>query len=176
MNIQEKQARWNKERPLFEADFIHSHLLPFFNFNENTGDYEIKSEFAEDEDRNVAFETLNTGWAMWLRAKRGSKAEIDELKAKLEATQATKETYFLRDADYVVDDLCDYCLEPSLGDVFEFEKWKRTKEEKIYIVPIFKNEDDYEFVEFSSEDEADKAAAENKAMIEAAQGEGHESE
>lgn len=79
MDIQEKQATWNKERPLFEADFVHSHLLPFFNFNENTGDYEIKSEFAEDEDRKVAFETLNTGWAMWLRAKRGAKAEIDPI-------------------------------------------------------------------------------------------------
>ena len=75
MDIQEKQAKWNQERPLFEADFIHSHLLPFFNFNENTGDYEIKTEFSADEDRKLAYETLNTGWAMWLRAKRDAKAQ-----------------------------------------------------------------------------------------------------
>jgi len=77
MDIKEKQARWAVERPLFEAEFIHSHLLPFFNFNENTGDYEIKSECVnntDDEDRKVAYETLNTGWVMWLRAKRTSKA------------------------------------------------------------------------------------------------------
>ncbi len=77
MDIKEKQARWAVERPLFEAEFIHSYLLPFFKFNENTGDYEIKSECVnntDDEDRKVAYEALNTGWAMWLRAKRTSKA------------------------------------------------------------------------------------------------------
>jgi hypothetical protein len=82
MDIKEKQARWAVERPLFEAEFIHSHLLPFFKFNENTGDYEIKSECVnntDDEDRKVAYETLNTGWVMWLRAKRTSKA-VPEVK------------------------------------------------------------------------------------------------
>ena len=78
MDIKEKQARWALEKPLFEAEFIHSHLLPFFNFNENTGDYEIKSECVnntDDEDRKVAYEALNTGWVMWLRAKRDVKAQ-----------------------------------------------------------------------------------------------------
>lgn len=79
MDISEKQAKWRQERPLFEAELIHSHLLPFFNFNENTGDYEIKVESvanSDDEDRKVAYETLNTGWAMWLRAKRNAKASV----------------------------------------------------------------------------------------------------
>ena len=78
MDIKEKQARWALEKPLFEAEFIHSHLLSFFNFNENTGDYEIKSECVnntDDEDRKVAYEALNTGWVMWLRAKRNAKAQ-----------------------------------------------------------------------------------------------------
>lgn len=78
MDIKEKQARWALEKPLFEAEFIHSHLLPFFTFNENTGDYEIKSECVnntDDEDRKVAYETLNTGWVMWLRAKREAKLQ-----------------------------------------------------------------------------------------------------
>lgn len=78
MDISEKQAVWREQKPLFEAEFIHSHLLPFFNFNENTGDYEIKSECVnntDDEGRKVAYETLNTGWVMWLRAKRDAKAQ-----------------------------------------------------------------------------------------------------
>lgn len=78
MDISEKQAVWREQKPLFEAEFIHSHLLPFFNFNENTGDYEIKSECVnntDDEDRKVAYEALNTGWVMWLRAKRAVKAQ-----------------------------------------------------------------------------------------------------
>ncbi|WP_240921595.1 hypothetical protein [Acinetobacter sp. SA01] len=78
MDIQEKQAQWALEKPLFEAEFIHSHLLPFFNFNENTGDYEIKSEFVDDEDKELAFEVLNTGWVMWLRAKRAKAKAVPE--------------------------------------------------------------------------------------------------
>lgn len=77
MDISIKQEKWCQERPLFEAEFIHSHLLPYFNFNESTGDYEIKSEFAEDEDRKLAYEVLNTGWVMWLRAKRDAKSQAD---------------------------------------------------------------------------------------------------
>ena len=78
MDISTKQEKWRQERPLFEAEFLHSYLLPFFNFNENTGDYEIKSECVnstDDEDRKVAYEALNTGWVMWLRAKRDAKAQ-----------------------------------------------------------------------------------------------------
>ncbi len=78
MDISEKQVVWLEQKPLFEAEFIHSHLLPFFNFNENTGDYEIKSECVnntDDEDRKVAYEALNTGWVMWLRAKCDAKAQ-----------------------------------------------------------------------------------------------------
>lgn len=81
MDIKEKQAIWLKEKPLFEAELIHSHLLPFFNFNVNTGDYEIKTECvanADKEDQKVAYESLNTGWAMWLRAKRTTKAQVPE--------------------------------------------------------------------------------------------------
>ena len=78
MDILEKQVVWFEQRPLFEAEFIHSHLLPSFNFNENTGDYEIKSQCLnniDDVDRKVAYETLNTGWVMWLRAKCDVKAQ-----------------------------------------------------------------------------------------------------
>ena len=78
MDISEKQAVWREQKPLFEAEFIHSHLLPSFNFNENTGDYEIKSQCLnniDDVDRKVGYETLNTGWVMWLRAKCDAKAQ-----------------------------------------------------------------------------------------------------
>ena len=79
MDISIKQEKWRQERPLFEAEFIHSHLLPYFNFNESTGDYEIKSEveFNEDEDRKLAYEVLNSSWVMWLRAKRDAKTQAD---------------------------------------------------------------------------------------------------
>lgn len=81
MDISTKQEKWRQERPLFEAEFLHSHLLPFFNFNENTGDYEIKIECVnntDDEDRKIAYETLNTGWVMWLRARRDQAQSVPE--------------------------------------------------------------------------------------------------
>lgn len=69
MDIQKKQAKWNQERPLFEAELVHSYWLQFFNFNNNTGDYELKESLQNDEDAKLAFEVVNTGWVMWLRAK-----------------------------------------------------------------------------------------------------------
>lgn len=96
MDISEKQAVWREQKPLFEAEFIHSHLLPFFNFNENTGDYEIKSECVsntDDEDRKVAYEVLNTGWVMWLRAKRDAKAQAVPAKLVLELEKGRFKEY-----------------------------------------------------------------------------------
>ena len=69
MDIQKKQAKWNQERPLFEAELVHSYWLQFFNFYNNTGDYELKESLQNDEDAKLAFEVVNTGWVMWLRAK-----------------------------------------------------------------------------------------------------------
>lgn len=111
MDIQEKQAKWKQERPLFETAFIHSHLLPFFNFNENTGDYEIKSEFAEDEDRKLAYEILNTGWVMWLRAKRDAKAQ-----AVPEAQQALNDRLLVKSIREHVE---AHISEISVNDLFD---------------------------------------------------------
>ena len=75
MGIQKKQATWNQERPLFEENFIHSHLLEYFNFNESTGDYELVEVTPNFVARDVVFEIVNTGWAMWLRAKCNAKSQ-----------------------------------------------------------------------------------------------------
>ena len=75
MDIQKKQATWNQERPLFEANFIHSHLLEYFSFNESTGDYELVEATPNFVARDVVYEILNTGWAMWLRAKCNAKSQ-----------------------------------------------------------------------------------------------------
>jgi len=124
MDIKEKQARWAVERPLFEAEFIHSHLLPFFNFNENTGDYEIKSEFSEDEDKELAFEVLNTGWVMWLRAKRTVKAVPEEnalLSATLDAVQKLGGGEFVlveKDLIHSIYQSCIECLDVDIPPIF----------------------------------------------------------
>ena len=75
MDIQKKQATWNQERPLFELNFMHSHLLEYFSFNGSTGDYELVEVTPNFVARDVVYEVLNTGWAMWLRAKCNAKSQ-----------------------------------------------------------------------------------------------------
>jgi len=123
MDIKEKQAIWLKEKPLFEAELIHSHLLPFFTFNENTGDYEIKTESVnntDDEDRKVAYESLNTGWAMWLRAKREVQAQaVPEINGSIQAHELAiseikaeiEEGYDLCQDSYLLDVLVERGIE-----------------------------------------------------------------
>ena len=82
MDISIKQEKWRQERPLFEAEFIHSHLLPYFNFNESTGDYEIKSEFAEDEDFEKAWQENRH---IWESTKNLAKAMFYAGQAKAQA-------------------------------------------------------------------------------------------
>lgn len=121
MDIQEKQARWALEKPLFEAEFIHSHLLQFFNFNENTGDYEIKSEFSEDEDKELAFEVLNTGWVMWLRAKRNAKAKaVPEGFVLVRASDRDREVCELIDQRDNMERLADQ-LKDKLQDLYKVD-------------------------------------------------------
>lgn len=172
MDIKEKQAIWLKEKPLFEAELIYSHLLPFFHFNENTGDYEIKTESVnntDEEDRKVAYESLNTGWAMWLRAKRTAKAQVPE--GFVLMSKSDLESWHLWDGDsenmYRDNYSESICDDVELGAVFEIDVKMAFKVPPIYVVPIYSDSDDYEYEEFESEELAQKAAAENKAMIEA---------
>ncbi len=72
METANKQAFWVIEKVLFESAFIHSHLLPFFDFNMDTGDYEIKDGCTGYEDIDKAFELINTAWTMWIRAKQNA--------------------------------------------------------------------------------------------------------
>ena len=123
MDISEKQAVWREQKPLFEAEFIHSHLLPFFTFNENTGDYEIKSECVnntDDEDRKVAYEALNTGWVMWLRAKRDAKAQAVPAQLDVNSILHDIDCYFdngLSNTERTANNLLQSIYEKLSGEV-----------------------------------------------------------
>ena len=123
MDISEKQAVWREQKPLFEADFIHSHLLPFFNFNENTGDYEIKNECVnntDNEDRKVAYEALNTGWVMWLRAKRNAKAQAVTAQLDVNSILHDIDCYFdngLSNTERTANNLLQSIYEKLSGEV-----------------------------------------------------------
>lgn len=66
--------------------------------------------------------------------------------------------------DHYSESICD---DVELGAVFEIDVKMAFKVDPIYVVPIYSDSDDFEYEEFESEELAKKAAAENKAMIEA---------
>ena len=169
MDIQEKQAKWNQERPLFEADFIHSHLLPFFNFNENTGDYEIKSEYENDEDRALSFNVLNTGWAMWLRAKRDAKAQAVPEGFVLVEKSKTEHWYLDEGEGLYMDDPGYWLCDLDIGEVqaVEHKEYLVTESNTLYATKVLddKNKDVDSWQFFTSKDEAEKAAAHCKAKF-----------
>ena len=167
MDIQKKQATWNQERPLFEANFIHSHLLEYFSFNESIGDYELVEVTPDFCARDVVFEIVNTGWAMWLRAKCNAKSQAVPEGFVLLEKKNLRDTYYLVDSEHVVDDPTEYELELECGEIATLEKWQRTKEIEVFCANIYSDEDNFEVVEFESIVDAEKAIAENKVMLEA---------
>ncbi|WP_228272841.1 hypothetical protein [Acinetobacter junii] len=176
MDISEKQAVWREQKPLFEAEFIHSHLLPFFNFNENTGDYEIKSECVnntDDEDRKVAYEALNTGWVMWLRAKRDAKAQAVPEGFVLVPVKEIKEWY-LDDSESIYREDPDWLCDISIGEVVEVEhrvSYELDQDPVFAAIQWDEENGDVGYYEtFKSKAEAEKVAAHCKAMLEAARG------
>lgn len=176
MDISTKQEKWRQERPLFEAEFIHSHLLLFFNFNENTGDYEIKSECVnntDDEDRKVAYETLNTGWVMWLRAKRNAKAQA--VPEGFVLVEKSKITTWYQDDDEP-ENFCNSesdldCLGDCLDDddiiAVNIHESAHISTRKVFGVWKSNSPTDIQskFVLVGSHEEAEKIVASNQAMI-----------
>ena len=78
-----------------------------------------------------------------------------------------RDTYYWDGSEYVVDHPSEYEMELERGEITTLEKWQRTKETNVYCANIYSNEDDFEIVQFESLEEAKKAVAANKAMIEA---------
>ncbi|EOR06844.1 hypothetical protein [Acinetobacter tandoii] len=78
-----------------------------------------------------------------------------------------RDTYYLVDSEHVVDHPTEYELELECGEIATLEKWQRTKEVKVFCANIYSDEDNFEVVEFESIEDAEKAIAENKVMLEA---------
>ncbi|MDH0691206.1 hypothetical protein [Acinetobacter pittii] len=79
------------------------------------------------------------------------------------------DTYYWEGSDYVVDCPFDYDMELDKGEVLELQKWQRTKSTKVYFANIYKDEDNFEILQFASKAEAENAVAENLKMLEASE-------
>ncbi|MDC5147736.1 hypothetical protein ACT40Y_02115 [Acinetobacter baumannii] len=99
------------------------------------------------------------------------RAELEKAKAQavLDTQQKLTDTYYLEGSDYVVDCPFEYDIEIDKGEVLELQKWQRTDSTKVYFANIYKDEDNFEILQFASKAEAENAVAENLKMLEASE-------
>ena len=110
---------------------------------------------------------LNMAWEMWSSAKHSVKAQAVPEGFVLLEKKGLRDTYYWDGCEYVVDHPSEYEMELERGEIVTLEKWQRTKETNVYCANIFSDEDNFELVQFDSLEEAEKAVAANKTMIEA---------
>ncbi|MDV7706679.1 hypothetical protein [Acinetobacter pittii] len=122
---------------------------------------EVYIPIDETEENNAIATWINGAWFVW------------KLKAKAQAVPETQQkltdTYYWEGSDYVVDCPFEYDIELDKGEVLELKKWQRTESTKVYFANIYKDEDNFEILQFTSKAEAEKAVAENLKFLEASE-------
>lgn len=149
-----------KEREAFEAQFKLNEIFKRESAIRNKDILEFS------KTAGIYFNIVtNNAWQLWQAAK----AQVPE--DFVLVPKADLESWHLWDGDsdnmyrdHYSESICD---DVELGAVFEIDAKMAFKVGPIYVVPIYSDSDDYEYEEFESEELATKAAAENKAMIEA---------
>ncbi|HAM67297.1 MAG TPA: hypothetical protein DCP65_16015 [Acinetobacter nosocomialis] len=104
---------------------------------------------------------INGAWYAW--------QEKAKAQAVLDTQQKLTDTYYLEGSDYVVDCPFEYDIEIDKGEVLELQKWQRTESTKVYFANIYKDEDNFEILQFASKAEAENAVAENLKFLEASE-------
>ena len=125
----------------------------------------IARPYPKDANGEYAYKEIHEAYLMWQEAK----AQVPE--GFVLMSKSDLESWHLWDGDsenmYRDNYSESICDDVELGAVFEIDVKMAFKVPPIYVVPIYSDSDDYEYEEFESEELAQKAAAENKAMIEA---------
>lgn len=104
MTLNEREAFWTEQLPIFKENYICLAQLDAVQFNSETGSFDVLDKDAtgfDQEDILEAYHSVNTGWAMWLRAKSQEKAKA----------QAVPEGYCLVPKE--IPDSVVSCLENS---------------------------------------------------------------
>ncbi|MDV7375749.1 hypothetical protein R4467_02025 [Acinetobacter baumannii] len=170
-DLNKKQAFWAEQLPLFKEKYWLPEHLDVLEFNMDGGCFEIpidvKTDLSEDDLFDI-YHRVNSGWAMWKKA-----VTFMQEKAKAQAVPETQQkltdTYFWEGSDYVVDCPFEYEMELDKGEIVELQKWQRTESTKVYFANIYKDEENFEILQFASKDEAENAVAENLKMLEASE-------
>ena len=125
---------------------------------------EIKAEIEE------GYDLCQDSYLLDVLVERG--IDIGKIQAVSEGfvlleKKGLRDTYYWDGCEYVVDHPSEYEMELERGEIVTLEKWQRTKETNVYCANIFSDEDNFELVQFDSLEEAEKAVAANKTIIEA---------
>ena len=129
-------------------------------------DEELQQYVAVDFEMTNQVDEFNEHWDTF-RAGWDAKAQAVQEGFVLLEKKGLRDTYYWDGCEYVVDHPSEYEMELERGEIVTLEKWQRTKETNVYCANIFSDEDNFELVQFDSLEEAEKAVAANKAMIEA---------
>ncbi|MDC4941654.1 hypothetical protein OHW01_00180 [Acinetobacter baumannii] len=182
----------NKEREAFERLPLAELAIKseYVYYNEETNSYWPNEDFCPSD----APETMNFAWAAWqekakaqavqqsfeigrlqdritelLDERQDLYAQINNDQAVPDTQQKLTDTYYLEGSDYVVDCPFEYDIEIDKGEVLELQKWQRTESTKVYFANIYKDEDNFEILQFASKAEAENAVAENLKFLEASE-------
>ena len=149
----------HKEREAFDKWHYEQYLLE----NPNIDIANAKYIYDYAHNNALVYQLRESHFTAWQAAKAQAVPEGFVLIEK----KSLRDTYYWDGCEYVVDHPSEYEMELERGEITTLEKWQRTKETKVYCANIYSNEDDFEVVQFETAEEAEKAVAENKAMIEA---------
>lgn len=169
--LAEKQAFWSEQLPIFKEKYWLPEHLEVLEFDIDGGSFYIKESVETDlseDDLDEIFHRVNTGWSMWKRAVNHMSKKLDGcvVVPKSEATD-----WYLDENEYIYTDepdifLCD--LEP--GEVWEVKHQLCWQVESQFAAKVYEDEDNINWDLFDSKNDAEKAAAHCKAMVEAARG------
>ena len=150
-----------KEREVFEKlpDIKGILYGSEFGFNESLNEY----YHPDHTNHRLNYAFIMGAWMAW-KAQTVPEGFVLMSKSDLESWHLWDGDSENMYRDNYSESICDNV---ELGAVFEIDVKMAFKVPPIYVVPIYSDSDDYEYEEFESEELAQKAAAENKAMIEA---------
>ncbi|WP_252719196.1 hypothetical protein [Acinetobacter haemolyticus] len=168
MDIEKEKIAHEKHLLSQGVDFKY---LPNIQYNELENIYEL---IEWDEEYSEALNEINSSWCTWQAAKAH---EAEKLKGCVVVPKGQTEDWYLDPDEYMWFDhdgidstLCDM----NIGEVtaIEHKEYLITKSDTLYAAIVWddENQDSGTWEFFKTEEEAEKAAAHCKAMLEAARG------
>ncbi|MCU4608170.1 hypothetical protein [Acinetobacter ursingii] len=181
------------ERKAFEEQWrlLGGHLLYVEWSTDNMYSLSPAAKVLNKNDQISLFNTINTAWGLWVVQAKQNKTEIDSLKsenaalkeklAKVESGEFVvvpkseiSDWYLDEDEGIYLSEPDNFLCDLDIGVVLEIKHQLCWQVENQFVAKVFEDADNIQWELFDSKEDAEKAAAHCKAMIEVAQGDGDE--